>query len=61
MWLPFRKEKERDLEVYLHVELGFQSARLADLVQLLAAVQSHNYGPVFGQVGLHLRNARTMG
>ena len=36
MWLPFRKQKEHDLEVYLHVELGFQSARLADLVQLLA-------------------------
>jgi (p)ppGpp synthase/HD superfamily hydrolase len=34
--LPFRIRTERQIEVHLYVELGFQSGRLADLVQLLA-------------------------
>jgi (p)ppGpp synthase/HD superfamily hydrolase len=33
---PFRICYERQIEVHLHVELGFKSGRLADLVQLLA-------------------------
>lgn len=36
MWLPFRNRVEHLVEVHIHVELGFQSGRLADLVQLLA-------------------------
>lgn len=36
MWLPFRIRCIREVEVHLVVELGFQSGRLADLVQLLA-------------------------
>jgi (p)ppGpp synthase/HD superfamily hydrolase len=36
MWLPFRNRVEQLVEVHIHVELGFQSGRLADLVQLLA-------------------------
>jgi len=34
--LPFRLRIERQIEVHVAVELGFQSGRLADLVQLLA-------------------------
>jgi hypothetical protein len=34
--LPFRIRAERQIEVRLHVELGFQSGRLADLIQVLA-------------------------
>jgi (p)ppGpp synthase/HD superfamily hydrolase len=34
--LPFRLRFEREIDVHLYVELGFQSGRLADLVQLLA-------------------------
>jgi hypothetical protein len=34
--LPFRLRFERQVEVHLYVELGFESGRLADLVQLLA-------------------------
>ena len=34
--LPFRLRFERQVEVHLYVELGFESRRLADLVQLLA-------------------------
>jgi hypothetical protein len=34
--LPFRLRVERQIEVHLAVDLGFQSGRLADLVQLLA-------------------------
>jgi (p)ppGpp synthase/HD superfamily hydrolase len=34
--LPFRLRFERQVEVHLHVELGFESGRLADLVQFLA-------------------------
>ena len=33
---PFRISADRQVEVHLHVELGFQSGRLGDLVQLLA-------------------------
>lgn len=36
MWPPFRIRCVREIEVNLAVELGFQSGRLADLVQLLA-------------------------
>jgi hypothetical protein len=36
MRLPFEICMERSIEVHLHVQLGFQSGRLADLVQLLA-------------------------
>lgn len=36
MRLPFQMRSERQIEVRLHVELGFQSGRLGDLVQLLA-------------------------
>ena len=36
MWLPFRICCVREIEVQLYVELGFQTGRLADLVQLLA-------------------------
>jgi hypothetical protein len=34
--LPFRIRIDRQVEVHLHVELGFESGRLADLVELLA-------------------------
>ena len=34
--LPFGLRFERQVEVHLYVELGFESGRLADLVQLLA-------------------------
>lgn len=33
---PFQLCVEREIKVYLHVELGFHAGRLADLVQLLA-------------------------
>ena len=36
MRLPFRICVDHQIEVDLYVELGFQSGRLADLVQLLA-------------------------
>ena len=36
MRLPFRIRIERQVTVHLDVELGFESGRLADLVQLLA-------------------------
>ena len=36
MRLPFRIRIERHIEVRLYVELGFQSGRLADLIQFLA-------------------------
>jgi (p)ppGpp synthase/HD superfamily hydrolase len=36
VWLPFRNRVEHRVEVHIHVELGFQSGKLADLVQLLA-------------------------
>jgi hypothetical protein len=34
--LPFRIRVDRQVEVHLYVELGFESGRLADLIQLLA-------------------------
>jgi hypothetical protein len=34
--LPFRIRVDRQVEVHLYVELGFQSGRLADLIQFLA-------------------------
>jgi hypothetical protein len=36
VWLPFRIHCVREIEVHLYVDLGFQTGRLADLVQLLA-------------------------
>ena len=36
MWLPFRKRTKHRVEVRLHVNLGFQHGRLADLVLSLA-------------------------
>jgi hypothetical protein len=36
MGLPFRFRVERQIAVCLHVDLGFQHGRLADLVQRLA-------------------------
>jgi hypothetical protein len=36
MQWPLRFRAEQQIEVHLHVGLGFQSGRLADLVQLLA-------------------------
>ena len=36
MRLPFRFRAERQIAVRLHVDLGFQYGRLADLVQFLA-------------------------
>jgi hypothetical protein len=33
---PFRLRFERQVEVHLYIELGFESGRLADLIQLLA-------------------------
>jgi len=34
--LPFRLRFKAEIEMHLYVELGFQSGRLADLIQLLA-------------------------
>ena len=36
MWLPFQIRVRPEMKVHLHVGLGFESGRLADLVQLLA-------------------------
>ena len=37
---PFRIRAENQSQVRLHVELGFQGGRLADLIQLLARSQA---------------------
>lgn len=40
VWLPFRIRTERQVEVRLHVEFGFHTGRLADLIQVLARSQA---------------------